>query len=126
MDTEEQILAGFLDDLENSRLILPTLPEVALQVRDAVESDKASAGEIAKIISMDAALSARLLQVCNIPLYRTRRTGEDLQTAVARLGNIQVRHLVSSLFTLLQLIGKYGRRNQHQADENNLMYKKVF
>lgn len=97
MDTEEQILEGFLEDLHQSRLILPTLPEVALKVRDAVESDKASAGAIAKIISMDAALSARLLQVCNSPLYRTRRSVDDLQTAVARLGNIQVRNLVSSL-----------------------------
>jgi len=97
VDTEEQILEGFLEDLHQNRLILPTLPEVALKVRDAVESDKASAGEIAKIISMDAALSARLLQVCNSPLYRTRRSVDDLQTAVARLGNIQVRNLVSSL-----------------------------
>ncbi len=97
MDTEELILTGFLDDLEHNRLILPTLPEVALKVRDAVESDKASAGDIAKIISTDASLSARLLQVCNSPLYRTRRTVEDLHTAVARLGNIQVRNLVSSL-----------------------------
>jgi len=97
MDTEEQILEGFLEDLNQNRLVLPTLPEVALKVRDAVESDKASAGEIAKIISMDAALSARLLQVCNSPLYRTRRSVDDLQTAVARLGNIQVRNMVSSL-----------------------------
>jgi len=97
MDTEEQILEVFLDDLHHNRLVLPTLPEVALKVRDAVESDKASAAEIAKIITMDAALSARLMQVCNSPLYRTRRTVDDIQTAVARLGYIQVRNLVSSL-----------------------------
>ncbi len=97
MDTEEQILEVFLDDLHHSRLVLPTLPEVALKVRDAVESDKASADEIAKIITMDAALSARLMQVCNSPLYRTRRTVDDMRTAVARLGYIQVRNLVSSL-----------------------------
>ena len=97
MDTEEQILEGFLEDLEQNRLILPTLPEVALKVRDAVESDKASAAEIAKIIGTDMALSARILQICNSPLYRSRRTVEDIQTAVARLGNIQVRNLVSSL-----------------------------
>ena len=97
MDTEEQILEGFLEDLHQNRLILPTLPEVALKVRDAVESDKASAADIAKIIGTDVALSARILQICNSPLYRTRRTVEDIQTAVARLGNIQVRNLVSSL-----------------------------
>lgn len=97
MDTEEQILESFLDDLENNRLVLPTLPEVALKVRDAVEKEDASAGEISKIISTDAALSARLLQVCNSPLYRTRTPVENLQTAIARLGNLQVRNLVSSM-----------------------------
>lgn len=97
MDTEERILASLLDDLHQSRLILPTLPEVALKVRDAVENDNASASEISKIISMDAALSARLLQVCNSPLYRTNQTVENLQSAVARLGHIQVRNMVSNL-----------------------------
>jgi len=97
VDTEEQILESFLDDLENNRLVLPTLPEVALKVRDAVEKEDASAGEISKIISTDAALSARLLQVCNSPLYRTRTPVENLQTAIARLGNLQVRNLVSSM-----------------------------
>ena len=70
MDTEEQILERFLTDLNDNRLILPTLPEVALKVRDEVEKDNCNAAEIAKIIGMDAALSARLLQVCNSPLYR--------------------------------------------------------
>lgn len=97
MDTEEQILERFLEDLDNNHLILPTLPEVALKVRDAVEKEDASAAEISKIISMDVALSARLLQVCNSPLYRTRMHVENLQTAIARLGNIQVRNLVSSM-----------------------------
>jgi len=97
LNTEEQILEGFLDDLEHNRLVLPTLPEVALKVRDAVEKQDASAGDIAKIISIDVALSARLLQVCNSPLYRTRTPVENIQTAIARLGNIQVRNLVSSM-----------------------------
>jgi len=97
VNTEEQILEGFLEDLNKNRLVLPTLPEVALKVRDAVENDNANAGDIARIISTDAALSAKLLQVCNSPLYRTRTTVENIQTAVARLGNIQVRNLVSSL-----------------------------
>jgi len=97
VDTEERILEGLLDDLNQNRLILPTLPEVALKVRDAVESDNASSSEITRIISMDAALSARLLQLCNSPLYRTRQTIENLQSAVTRLGHIQVRNMVSNL-----------------------------
>ena len=97
MDTEEQILERFLEDMDNNRLILPTLPEVALRVRDEVEKENCNAADIAKIVGTDVALSARLLQVCNSPLYRTRMPVENIQTAIARLGNLQVRNLVSSL-----------------------------
>ncbi len=92
---------AFLNDLFNAiderRLTLPTLPEVALRVRDAVESDKSTAGQVADIVATDAALSARLLQVANSPLYRGRNPIDNLQMAVARLGTRLVRSLVVSL-----------------------------
>jgi len=97
VSSEEQILEKFLEDLDNSRLVLPTLPEVALRVRDAVDNEQANAAEIARIVSTDVALSARLLQVANSPLYRARNPIESMQTAIMRLGNTQVRNLVSSL-----------------------------
>jgi HD-like signal output (HDOD) protein len=92
---------AFLEDLyqaiDNKRLTLPTLPEVALKVRDAVESDNSSASQVAETIATDAALSARLLQVANSPLYRGRNPIDNLQLAVARLGTRLVRSLVVSL-----------------------------
>ncbi|MGD8587570.1 MAG: HDOD domain-containing protein [Chromatiales bacterium] len=92
---------AFLEDLykaiDNKRLTLPTLPEVALKVRDAVESESSSASQVAEMIATDAALSARLLQVANSPLYRGRNPIDNLQLAVARLGTKLVRSLVVSL-----------------------------
>jgi HD-like signal output (HDOD) protein len=92
---------AFLEDLyqaiDQKRLTLPTLPEVALKVRDAVESDNSSAAQVAEMIATDAALSARLLQVANSPLYRGRNPIDNLQLAVARLGTKLVRSLVVSL-----------------------------
>lgn len=92
---------AFLDDLfkaiDDRRLTLPTLPEVALRVRDTVESDKSNASQVAEIVATDAALSARLLQVTNSPLYRGRNPIDNLQMAVARLGTKLVRSLVVSL-----------------------------
>ena len=83
--------------VETDQLILPTLPEVALKIREAVESENTSAHEIADVLSQDASLSARLIQVANSPLYRTRNPIEDLQMAVTRLGIRMVRDLVISL-----------------------------
>ncbi|MGD9171389.1 MAG: HDOD domain-containing protein [Candidatus Thiodiazotropha sp.] len=97
MINEEQFLQKLNDAIDQNRITLPTLPEVALKVRDAVEREQSSANQIADIIASDAALSARLLQVANSPLYRGRVTIDNLQMAVARLGIRLVRSLVVSL-----------------------------
>ena len=85
------------DEIENNEIQLPTLPEVALQVRDEVESENANAATIARMVANDAALSARLLQVANSPLYRGRNEIDSIQQAVTRLGLKMVRSLVVSL-----------------------------
>lgn len=97
MIDENQFLETLNEAIDKNRLTLPTLPEVALKVRDAVENEQSSANQIAEIIASDAALSARLLQVANSPLYRGRVTIDNLQMAVARLGVRLVRSLVVSL-----------------------------
>lgn len=92
---------AFLDELYEAircdRITLPTLPEVALRVRDAMEQETSSAAEIANIIATDAAVSARLLQVANSPLYRGQVAVNSVQMAVSRLGLRLVRYLVVSL-----------------------------
>ena len=62
-----------------------------------VEDDTEFAEAIAELIGGDAALTARLLQVANSPLYRGRVPIDNLQLAVARLGTQLVRTLVLSL-----------------------------
>ena len=56
---------SIIDDLENDRLPLPTLPEVAIRVRETADDENASITDVAKIIETDAALSARIVQVGN-------------------------------------------------------------
>ncbi len=97
MIDENAFLSELFKAIDEHRLTLPTLPEVALRVRDAVESEKSSASQVADIVATDAALSARLLQVVNSPLYRGRNPIDNLQMAVARLGTKLVRSLVVSL-----------------------------
>jgi len=96
MEAEEVFVKELIDDLESGDLQLPTLPEVALRVRDVVDDENANAVEIAEIIAQDAALSARLIQVANSPLYRGRQEIDRLSMVVSRLGNKLVRNLVTS------------------------------
>ena len=88
---------SILDDLENDRLPMPTLPEVALKVRDTVDDDNASIQDVAKIVETDAALSARIIQVANSSLYRGLNTADSVQNAVMRMGLNTVRNLTTSL-----------------------------
>lgn len=85
------------NEIESNQIQLPTLPEVALKVRDAVESENADSASIASMVANDAALSARLLQVANSPLYRGRVEIDSIQQVVTRLGLKLVRSLVVSL-----------------------------
>lgn len=85
------------EEIASNRLVLPTLPDIALKVRDAVSKGDASAAELSDMIVTDAALSARLIQVANSPLYRGAVEISNIQMAVARLGNNTIRTLVTSL-----------------------------
>ena len=94
---EEKFLDQLLNDLENDKLVLPTLPEVALKVRDTLEDENASLLDVAKIISSDAALAARMIQVSNSPLLRANRSIETVEAAVSRMGSNMIRNLVTSM-----------------------------
>lgn len=97
MPQQDVFYNTIIKDLENGTLVLPTLPEVALKVREVVDDPDATAAQLADIITTDAALSARLLKVANSALYRGRIPTESVQMAVSRLGMSMVRNLVTSL-----------------------------
>lgn len=83
VDTVRQEL---LDAIEKDQLVLPTLPEVALRVREVAEDPDASIDQLSKVIGNDAALTARIIKVANSPLLRAAREIEDLKMALMRLG----------------------------------------
>jgi HD-like signal output (HDOD) protein len=97
MISEQEFLNQIHEAIKSNSITLPTLPEVALRIRDAVEREDTGANEIADMVATDPALAARLLQVANSPLYRGRNTIDSIQMAVARLGNNLIRNLILSL-----------------------------
>jgi len=97
MTDQEAFYNELLEDLKSGTLVLPTLPEVALRVRDVVDEPDATAADLSEIIITDVALSTRLLKVANSPLYRGRIEIDTVQMAVARLGQTIIRSLVTSL-----------------------------
>ncbi len=99
MSTElkNRILTQLIDELENDKLVLPSLPEVALKVRDTLDDENANTKAVAQVISTDAALSAKLIQVANSPLLRGSTHIDSVDMAVTRMGNTTVKNTVNSL-----------------------------
>ena len=93
----ERFLAELKSAIEADRIILPTLPEVALKIRAIVEDEDSSFSDVAEVMLQDASLSARLVQAANSPLYRCNSKATDVQTAVMRLGARVVRDMVMRL-----------------------------
>ncbi len=96
-ELKEKILNDLIDELEKGTLVLPSLPEVALKVRDTVDDANASTKELAKVIGTDAGLSARLIQISNSPLLRGTKKIESVDMAVARMGRIMVKNCINSI-----------------------------
>ena len=82
----EKVQKELIQAIDNDELVLPTLPEVALKVREAAEDPDIGIAQLSKVIGNDAALTARIVKVVNSPLLRTNKEITDLQMAVARLG----------------------------------------
>mgnify|MGYP006077117535 CR=1 FL=1 len=75
-----------LTAIDKDLLVLPTLPEVALKVREVAEDPDASIDQLNTVIGNDAALTARIVKVANSPLLRGSVEIESLKMALMRLG----------------------------------------
>lgn len=71
-----------LDDLKS----LPTLPEIAMQVYELSASPDVSIDKVAKLVSMDPALSSKLLQIVNSPFFGFSNKVSDVSRAIVMLG----------------------------------------
>jgi len=84
---------------------LVTLPEVALRVARMVEDPDASAADIGRVISQDAALASRVLRVANSPAYGQYGKIATISRAIAVLGVRRVRDLTMGLTAIRSFDG---------------------
>lgn len=82
---------------DKDELELPTLPEVALRIRETAADRDVSVAKLAKVISADPALSAQLIRIANSPTFRAVRPIEDLPTAIGRMGVVYAANLATGL-----------------------------
>ncbi|MGL5048474.1 MAG: HDOD domain-containing protein [Shewanella sp.] len=97
MSTEHLLLVSLLKKLKDDALVLPTLPEVAMRVQEVVGRADASLKQVAEVIGQDAAISARIIKVANSALYSRGVPAESINSAVSRIGLIQIKSIATSV-----------------------------
>jgi HD-like signal output (HDOD) protein len=97
------------------RCDLPSLPDLALKIGKAIDDDSNGNGEVAKLIQLDPALTARIISVVNSAAFGGLKKIKSVQQATARLGRRKVRSLVYSC--LLKGIFRINSRNLKQRME---------
>ncbi|WP_415906049.1 HDOD domain-containing protein [Neptuniibacter sp. QD72_48] len=80
--------------LVGSVKVLPSLPDIYVELNEALSSPKSNARIIAGIIEKDMAMAAKILQLVNSACFVLERNISSLQEAVSLLGVREVRDLV--------------------------------
>jgi HD-like signal output (HDOD) protein len=90
-------------EVSKGKIELPSFPDVAVRVRKALADEHVSIEQVARIVSSEAGLAARVFTLANsAALNRSGRAIADLKTAVNRIGHNNVRTAAVS-FAITQL-----------------------
>ena len=116
-----QFFNSFAQAYKNNRLHLPSLPNVALKLKHAMqqEIDIATAAEI---IQIDPPIVTKLIQVANSTLYAATKPINNCHDAVTRIGLNATRDLVLGI-SLKQLFNTKDRalmQSMHTLWKNSL------
>ncbi len=85
----------FMRDLKANQVTLPSLPNIAMSIREAIRYGRDSANQLAIIINTDAAMAAKIIKVSNSPIYRGLNPILNCRDAIIRLGIDATRELVT-------------------------------
>lgn len=102
-DTQFEFVQQLAEDLSKGDIELPSFPDIVLRVRNALEDENCSTGQLVQLIGAEPVLAARLLSIANSAALRP--SGDpitDLNMAVNRIGRIMVRSSAMS-FAMSQM-----------------------
>lgn len=95
-ELEQQILQMLENKIKTNQLVLPSMPDVFLQIKKIIDNPSSNLDNIATIISRDPSLTARIIKVANNALHKGNQEITNLQQAVSRMGLQLIKTLVTS------------------------------
>ncbi len=93
---QNKFFKQFCQHYQEGNLVIPTLPNVALKLRAAMQQD-IGVHEAVSIVNMDSVISSKLIQIVNSPLYSPASPITTCHDAITRLGLTTTRNLVTSI-----------------------------
>ncbi len=101
---------------------LPTLPRTVLRITELVNDPKSSARDLARIITDDQVLAARLLKLVNSSFYGFPQRISTITAAIVLLGFDAIRNLLltTSVFDLFANRKKFSEFPQEQFWDHSL------
>jgi len=97
MATENALYTILMEKIKQDALVLPTLPEVALKVRQAADDPEINLGQMSDIIGQDPALAMGMIKVSNSALLGRSVKVETVSQAVTRIGLRQIKSISTAM-----------------------------
>lgn len=97
MSAESALYIILVEKIRQEALVLPTLPEIALKVRQAADDPDISLAAMSDIISHDPALSLGILKVSNSVLFGRKVKVESVTQAVTRIGLREIKAIATAM-----------------------------
>ncbi|MEW8167788.1 MAG: HDOD domain-containing protein [Candidatus Thiodiazotropha endolucinida] len=104
---ESRMTQVLIDDLNTNRLVLPSLPDVAVRVGRAMRDETTNARKLANIVQTDPAITTKLVRAANSPLYAGVTPVDSCAAAIVRLGADTTHKLVLT-FALRELFNTHS------------------
>ena len=94
------IFAQILERIRGGEIVLPSVPAVISELRDAVANGDTSTDIVAALVAQDQALTARVLQLGRSALYAGGKSKNDvdLQSTISRVGFERLHSLIETIW----------------------------
>jgi HD-like signal output (HDOD) protein len=90
------LFARAYKDILQDRARLPSLPDVAIRLRAAMQNDRYDVRSVARVVQADPGTAAYVVRIANSPIYRGRVATDNVENAISRLGMRTTRNLVTA------------------------------
>ncbi len=94
---QQTIATEVIAALESGNLDLPTLPDMAIRIREAIDDPNVSAEVLIRLLSTDPVISAQIIKTANGAAFSSGNPVSDLRASISRLGYRMLHNLVITI-----------------------------